>query len=43
MMVRSNNCSDDLPKADEVFSFIKDEKAKYGEMVDAVKRGNNDE
>ncbi|MST82217.1 5-dehydro-2-deoxygluconokinase [Bilifractor porci] len=43
MMVRSNNCSDDLPKTDDVFSFIKDEKAKYGEMVDAVKRGGNDE
>ncbi|MCQ2753020.1 MAG: 5-dehydro-2-deoxygluconokinase [Bacilli bacterium] len=33
MMVRSNNCSDDLPSAKEVCAFIKDEKKKYGEMI----------
>ncbi len=33
MMVRSNNCSDDLPGPDEVHAFIKDEKEKFGEMI----------
>lgn len=33
MMVRSNNCSDALPAADEVMAFIKEEKKLYGEMV----------
>lgn len=33
MMVRSNNCSDDLPEADTVRRFIKEEKERYGEMV----------
>lgn len=33
MMVRSNNCSDDLPDADTVRLFIKEEKERYGEMV----------
>ncbi len=33
MMVRSNNCSDDLPDYEGVKNFIKQEKALYGEMV----------
>lgn len=33
MMVRSNNCSDSLPTAQEVAEFIEDEKSRYGEMV----------
>lgn len=33
MMVRSNNCSDDLPNTEEVFDFIKMEKEIYGEMI----------
>ncbi len=33
MMVRSNNCSDDLPTEDKVREFIAEEKAIYGEMV----------
>ncbi|MBO7403265.1 MAG: 5-dehydro-2-deoxygluconokinase [Lachnospiraceae bacterium] len=36
MMVRSNNCSDDLPTADEVQAFIEEEKKLYGEMVARV-------
>lgn len=33
MMVRSNNCSDDLPNPKQVKDFIKLEKKKYGEMI----------
>lgn len=33
MMVRSNNCSDDLPGPEAVRAFIEEEKALYGEMV----------
>lgn len=33
MMVRSNNCSDDLPVTEEVHEFIKMEKEQYGEMI----------
>ena len=33
MMVKSNNCSDDLPSADQVHAFIKEEKELYGEMI----------
>lgn len=33
MMVRSNNCSDDLPDTAEVHAFIKEEKEIYGEMI----------
>ena len=33
MMVASHSCSDDLPGAEAVRKFIKEEKAKYGEMV----------
>ncbi|MCQ2796577.1 MAG: 5-dehydro-2-deoxygluconokinase [Bacilli bacterium] len=33
MMVRSNNCSDDLPNPKQVKDFIKEEKKKYGEMI----------
>lgn len=36
MMVRSNNCSDDLPNADQVHAFIAQEKAEYGEMIARV-------
>lgn len=36
MMVRSNNCSEDLPGTDEVFAFMKEEKEKYGEMIARV-------
>ncbi len=36
MMVKSNNCSDDLPSPDEVRQFIREEKEKYGEMVARV-------
>lgn len=36
MMVRSNNCSDDLPTEDEVRAFIAEEKELYGEMVARV-------
>lgn len=36
MMVRSNNCSDDLPDSEEVKAFIKEEKALYGEMIARV-------
>lgn len=33
MMVKSNNCSDDLPGPKEVAEFIAEEKRLYGEMV----------
>ena len=33
MMVRSNNCSDDLPTTEEVKQFIKETKEQYGEMI----------
>ncbi|MCD8083726.1 MAG: 5-dehydro-2-deoxygluconokinase [Clostridiales bacterium] len=33
MLVRSNNCSVDLPGPDEVREFIRQTKAEYGEMV----------
>ncbi len=33
MMVRSNNCSDDLPGEAKVRAFIAEEKAIYGEMI----------
>ncbi len=33
MMVRSNNCSDDLPNEQQVKEFIEEEKARYGEMI----------
>lgn len=33
MMVKSNNCSDDLPSAEQVHAFIKKEKELYGEMI----------
>ncbi|MCD8074861.1 MAG: 5-dehydro-2-deoxygluconokinase [Lachnospiraceae bacterium] len=33
MMVRSNNCSDDLPGPEAVHAFIKEEKEQYGEMI----------
>lgn len=33
MMVRSNNCSEDLPNTQEVKKFIKDTKEEYGEMI----------
>ncbi len=33
MMVRSNNCSDDLPGTEAVKAFIKEEKELYGEMI----------
>ncbi|MBR2264642.1 MAG: 5-dehydro-2-deoxygluconokinase [Firmicutes bacterium] len=33
MMVRSNNCSDDLPNPEQVRAFIAEEKALYGEHV----------
>ena len=36
MMVRSNNCSDALPRPQEVFAFIKEEKEKFGEMIARV-------
>ena len=36
MMVRSNNCSDDLPTTEEVKAFIQTEKAQYGEMIARV-------
>lgn len=36
MMVRSNNCSDDLPGPDTVRAFIKEEKELYGEMIARV-------
>ncbi len=36
MMVKSNNCSDDLPSAAEVEAFIAEEKKLYGEMVAKV-------
>ncbi len=36
MMVRSNNCSDDLPTEDKVRAFIAEEKELYGEMVARV-------
>ncbi len=36
MMVRSNNCSDDLPTEEQVRAFIAEEKALYGEMVARV-------
>lgn len=36
MMVRSNNCSDDLPDAKAVSDFIEEEKKQYGEMVARV-------
>lgn len=33
MMVRSNNCSKDLPTTKEVQAFIRETKEKYGEMI----------
>lgn len=33
MMVRSNNCSEDLPTTDAVREFIRMEKEQYGEMI----------
>ena len=36
MMVRSNNCSDDLPGTEEVRKFIEEEKKLYGEMIARV-------
>lgn len=33
MMVRSNNCSDDLPTTEQVQQFIKETKEQYGEMI----------
>ena len=36
MMVRSNNCSDSLPNAEQVHQFIKEEKEQYGEMIARV-------
>ena len=36
MMVRSNNCSDSLPRPDEVRAFIKEEKEKYGDLIARV-------
>ena len=36
MMVRSNNCSDDLPGTAEVEAFIREKKEEYGEMVARV-------
>ena len=36
MMVRSNNCSDSLPNAQQVKEFIREEKTLYGEMVARV-------
>ncbi len=36
MMVRSNNCSDDLPGPDAVRAFIAEEKKQFGEMVARV-------
>ena len=36
MMVRSNNCSDSLPGPEEVHTFIKEEKEKFGEMIARV-------
>ena len=33
MMVRSNNCSDDLPDTETVRKFIEEEKKQYGEMI----------
>lgn len=36
MMVRSNNCSDSLPNAEQVHAFIAEEKAQYGEMIARV-------
>ena len=33
MMVRSNYCSDSLPRPEEVTAFIREEKEKYGEMI----------
>lgn len=36
MMVKSNNCSDDLPGPEAVHAFIRDEKQQYGEMVARV-------
>lgn len=36
MMVRSNNCSEDLPTTEEVRAFIRREKEEYGGMVARV-------
>lgn len=36
MMVRSNNCSEDLPGTQEVADFIKETKEQYGEMIARV-------
>lgn len=36
MMVRSNNCSEDLPTPEQVQAFIKETKEKYGEMIARV-------
>ncbi|MEY8309208.1 5-dehydro-2-deoxygluconokinase [Erysipelotrichaceae bacterium 51-3] len=36
MMVRANNCSDDLPDSKQVAAFIAEEKELYGEMIARV-------
>ena len=36
MMVRSNNCSEDLPTTEQVREFIRQEKEEYGEMIARV-------
>lgn len=36
MMVRSNNCSDDLPDEETLKRFIEEEKKQYGEMIAKV-------
>ncbi len=36
MMVKSNNCSEDLPDTEAVRAFIAEEKERYGEMVARV-------
>ena len=36
MMVKSNNCTVDLPTTEEVRKFIAEEKAEYGEMIARV-------
>lgn len=36
MMVRSNNCSDDLPTTEDVKKFIEETKEKYGAMIARV-------
>lgn len=34
MMVRSNNCTEDLPTTEEVREFMRQKKAEYGEMIE---------